>query len=256
MRHNGSFPARILFLTEPRGPEGKTMDLSDWQIVRSTPLFGTVSQEVAQSLIGKQPVSVHPKGETLFQQGEPANSFFVVLGGWVKLYRVTPDGNEAVVGMFRRGETFAEAAMFLGGRYPVSAEVATDARLLRVDGQLLRQRIKAEPELALSMLASASYHLKSLVEQIEHIKLLSAPQRLAEFLLRLSPVREGETTIELPYEKALIANRLAMKPESLSRALAKLRPLGVSVDREHVSIVDVTVLAQFVESGDRGEEGF
>lgn len=232
------------------------MDLSDWQIVRSTPLFGTVSQEVAQSLIGRQPVSVHPKGETLFQQGEPANSFFVVLGGWVKLYRVTPDGNEAVVGMFRRGETFAEAAMFLGGRYPVSAEVATDARLLRVDGQLLRQRIKAEPELALSMLASASYHLKSLVEQIEHIKLLSAPQRLAEFLLRLSPVREGETTIELPYEKALIANRLAMKPESLSRALAKLRPLGVSVDREHVSIVDVRVLAQFVEQGDRGEEGF
>ena len=47
-----------------------------------------------------------------------------------------------------------------------------------------------------------------------------------------------------------------MKPESLSRALAKLRPLGVSVDRENVSIVDVALLAQFVEAGDRGEEGF
>lgn len=232
------------------------MDPSDWRIVRSTPLFGTVSQEAAQSLIGSQPVSVHRKGETLFRQGEPANSFFVVLGGWVKLYRITPDGNEAVVGVFRRGETFAEAAMFLGGRYPVSAEVVTDARLVRVDGELLRRRIKADPELALSMLASASYHLKALVEQIEHIKLLSAPQRLADFLLRLSPVREGSTTIELPYEKALIANRLGMQPESLSRSLAKLRPLGVSVDREHVSIVDVAVLAKFVESSDRGEEGF
>ncbi len=146
--------------------------------------------------------------------------------------------------------------MFLGGRYPVSAEVVTNARLLRVDGQLLRRRIKEQPELALSMLASASYHLKYLVEHIEHIKVLSAPQRLAEFLARLSPVREGSTTIELPYEKALLANRLGMKPESLSRALAKLRPLGVSVDREHVSIVDMTLLTQFVDSSDRGDEGF
>lgn len=232
------------------------MDPSDWRIVRSTPLFSTVSQEAAQSLIGNQPVSVHKKGETLFQQGQAADSFFVVLGGWVKLYRITPDGNEAVVGVLRRGETFAEAAMFLGGRYPVSAEVVTDARLVRVDGQLLRKRIIEQPELALSMLASASYHLKSLVEQIEHIKLLSAPQRLADFLLSLAPVREGGATIELPYEKALLANRLGMKPESLSRALAKLRPLGVSVDREHVSIVDVALLAQFIEPSDRGEEGF
>lgn len=232
------------------------MDPSDWQIVRSTPLLGAVSQAVAQSLVGNRTVSVFRKGETLFQQGEAADAFFVVLGGWIKLYRVTPDGNEAVVGVYRRGETFAEAAMFLGGRYPVSAEVVTDARLLRVDGQVLRRRIMEQPELALSMLASASYHLKALVEQIEHIKLLSAPQRIADFLVHLASTREGGATIELPYEKTLIANRLGMKPESLSRALAKLRPLGVSVDREHVSIVDVAVLARFVESGDRGEEGF
>jgi hypothetical protein len=47
-----------------------------------------------------------------------------------------------------------------------------------------------------------------------------------------------------------------MKPESLSRALGKLRPLGVSVEREHVSIVDVDLLVRFVQSQDRGEEGF
>ncbi|HEX2842352.1 MAG TPA: Crp/Fnr family transcriptional regulator [Hyphomicrobium sp.] len=224
--------------------------------MRLTPLLGAVSEEVAQSLIGNQSVGVFKKGETLFQQGEAADAFFVVLGGWVKLYRATPDGNEAVVGVYRRGETFAEAAMFLGGRYPVNAEVVTDARLLRVDGRVLRRRIMEQPELSLSMLASASYHLKALVEQIEHIKLLSAPQRLADFLVRLAPVREGGATIELPYEKALIANRLGMKPESLSRALARLRPLGVSVDREHISVVDVAVLVKFVEQGDRGEEGF
>lgn len=232
------------------------MDQHDWQIVRSTPLFGAIPQEMAHSLIGNQAVRLFEKGTTLFQQGEPADSFFVVLDGWVKVFRITPDGNEAVVSVFRRGESFAEAAIFLGGRYPVSAEAVTTARLLRIDGDMLRKRIREQPDLALSMLASASYHLKALVEQIEQIKLLSAPQRIADFLIRLCPAREGSTTIELPYEKALIASRLGMKPESLSRALAKLRPLGVSVDRENVSIADIDLLVRFIETSDRGEEGF
>ena len=235
---------------------GNHMDQHDWQIVRATPLFGAISQETAQSLIGNQVVRNHEKGTLLFQQGEPAGSFFVVLDGWVKLFRLTPDGSEAVVGVFRRGETFAEAAIFLGGRYPVSAEVVTSARLLSIDGEMLRRRIREQPDLALSMLASASYHLKFLVEQIEQIKLLSAPQRIADFLIGLCPLREGSCTVDLPYEKALIASRLGMKPESLSRALAKLRPLGVQVEREHVSIVDVALLVQFVQASDRGEEGF
>jgi CRP-like cAMP-binding protein len=232
------------------------MDPHDWKIVRSTPLFGAMPQEVAQSIIGNQAVRNYDKGVTLFQQSEPASAFYVVLDGWVKLYRMTPDGTEAVVGVFRRGETFAEAAMFLGGRYPVNAEVVVPSRLLRVDGAMLIKRIREQPDLALSMLASASYHLKALVEHIEQIKILSAPQRIADFLVRLCPVREGGCTIDLPYEKALIASRLGMKPESFSRGLAKLRPLGVSVEREQVSIVDVALLSRFVESSDRGEEGF
>lgn len=232
------------------------MDPSDWRIVRATPLFGALPQDVAQGLIGNQPVRVHEKGTVLFQQGEPANSFYVILDGWVKVYRMTPDGSEAVVGVFRRGETFAEAAIFLGGRYPVSAEVVTTSRLLRIDGEMLRRRIREQPDLALSMLASASHHLKFLVEQIEQIKLLSGPQRIADFLVRLCSKHSGEVTVELPYEKALIANRLGMKPESLSRALAKLRPYGVSVDREMVRIADVAALTEFVETGGELGEAF
>lgn len=232
------------------------MDLHDWQIIRSTPLFGTMAQDVIQSIVGNHAVRSYGKGTLLFQQGEPAGSFFVVLDGWVKLFRSTPDGGEAVVGVFRRGETFAEATIFLGGRYPVSGEVVTNARLLRVDGESLRNRIREQPELALSMLASASFHLKSLVEQIEQIKLMSAAQRIADFIVRLCPSDEGGCTIDLPYEKSLIASRLGMKPESLSRALAKLRPLGVSVDREQVAVADIKLLAAFVLSSDRGDEGF
>ena len=120
------------------------LDQSDWRVVRSTALFGTMSQEIADKIIGTQSVRVFEKGIVLFHQGEPANAFYVLLDGWVKIYRITPDGSEAVVGVFRRGETFAEAVIFLGGRYPVTAEVVTTSRLLRIDGDVLRRRINEQ----------------------------------------------------------------------------------------------------------------
>ncbi len=230
------------------------MDQHDWNLVRSTPLFGAISRDVASRLLDGMGPRVFDRGVLLFAQGTPATSFYVVLDGWVKIYRTTPEGQETVVATFRRGETFAEVAIFMSGRYPVSAETVTTCRLLRINGEALRRAIHDEPDLALAMLASASHHLKSLVEQIEQMKRMTGPQRLADFLVRLSPAQSGTCVIHLPYEKALIANRLGMKPESLSRALAKLKPLGVVVDRDSVSIEDIRRIAQFVE--ETGEDEY
>ncbi|MCB1505459.1 MAG: cyclic nucleotide-binding domain-containing protein [Hyphomicrobiaceae bacterium] len=223
------------------------MDPHDWQLVRSTPLFGAIGRETADRLLDGNGPRVYDRGLLLFEQGTPATCFYVVLDGWVKIYRTTPDGQETVVATFRRGETFAEAAIFMGGHYPVSAETVTVCRLLRINGASLRRAIHNEPDLALAMLASSSHHLKSLVEQIEQMKRMTGPQRLADFLLRLCSSPSGSCQINLPYEKALIANRLGMKPESLSRALAKLKPLGINVDRDTVNVDDVAKIAQFIE---------
>lgn len=234
---------------------GMRVDGNDWRTVKSTPLFGALPEDAAQRLIGHHGLAVYEKGVLLFQQGDRAEAFYVILDGWVKVYRITPDGDEAVVGMFSRGESFAEAAMFLGGQYPACAEVVSPSRLVKIDGNLLRKMIHDKPDLALSMLASASYHLKFLVEQIEQIKLLPGPRRLADFLVKLCPRQEGMCEIGLPYEKALIAGRLGMKPESFSRALAKLRPLGVTTDHERVTISDVTTLAAYAETGEERQPG-
>ena len=55
----------------------------------------------------------------------------------------------------------------------------------------------------------------------------------------LAPVESGSYDIALPYDKVLIAARLGLKPESLSRAFAKLRAVGVAVHAAHVAVNDV-----------------
>lgn len=232
------------------------MEPEDWQTVKSTPLFGAIPMDVILGLVGAAGPRQYEKGTLLFQQGDSASAFFVILEGWVKIARITAEGDEAVVGVFSRGETFAEAAMFLGGRYPANAEVVAPSRLLRIDGDTFRRKIRDNPNFALCMLASASHHLKSLIEQIEQIKLKSAPQRIADFLIKQSNAHRGACVVELPYEKALIASRLGMKPESFSRAIGKLKKLGVSVNHEFVSIADIGTLIAFVEKrADCSEDG-
>jgi Crp-like helix-turn-helix domain len=104
--------------------------------------------------------------------------------------------------------------------------------------------IREMPEIALAMIASTSQHMHHLAQQVEQLKAQTGVQRLAEFLVALCPPDCGKCTIALPYDKTLIAGRLGLKPESLSRAFAKLKPVGVDVHAAHVVVRDPHRLQQ------------
>lgn len=226
------------------------MTPADWSIVNRAPFFRAMGEPLTRSLLGQHVVRTYDRGELVFQQGDPATCFCLVLEGWVKLYRETPDGHEVVVSLFTTGESFAEAVMFRGGRYPATAEAVSSARLLRIDGQALRDIIMRNPQIAFEMLAATALHLRRLVEQVEQLKAQSAPKRIASFLLSLTATRSGSVRITLPYQKLLIANRLGMKPESFSRALRQLHSVGISVERDSIRVNDVALLAGFVGGND------
>ena len=86
------------------------------------------------------------------------------------------------------------------------------------------------------MIASISQHMHHLVQQVEQLKAQSGVQRVAEFLASLSLAEQGHCAVALPYDKVLIAGRLGLTPESLSRAFARLRSIGVVVDASHVVV--------------------
>ncbi len=225
-------------------PSGLRSD--DIATLKHTVLFGALSEDVLQPLIADATVSHHERGAMLFMQGDPAASIFVVLDGWVKVYRMTTAGEEAVVGIFTRGQNFAEAAVFTGGTYPASAEAVTEVRLLKIPAKRVFDLITEKPQVSLAMLASTSQHLHVLVRQIEQLKAHTGAQRVAEFLVSLAPVRSGPCKIDLPYDKALLAGKLGMKPESLSRAFQRLRSCGVDIKRETAVVKDVACLADFM----------
>jgi CRP-like cAMP-binding protein len=203
--------------------------------------------DVASAILESAVSQTYGRGETIFLQGEPARTLRIVLEGWVKLYRTAPNGGEAVIGVFTEGQSFGEAVVLGGGEYPVTAEAVTDCRMLQVDSSVVFELIRRRPEIVGSILGAMYAHLQSLVAQIEQLKARTGAQRLAEFLLELCPLDTGSCAVRLPYDKALIAGRLGMKPESLSRAFARLRKVGVAVTQNTAAIADVERLRHFSE---------
>ena len=225
-----------------------TFKPSDMEAIRSTSIFSGLREDLLDRLVSDAIISNCDRGEILFVQGEQASYFFLVLEGWVKVYRATAGGDEAVVGVFTRGRTFAEAAAFTGGVFPATAEAVTDARVLRIPANRLFQKISESPELGLAMLASTSMHLHQLVLQIEQLKTHTGAQRVAEFLVSIAPCASGPCTVQLPYDKALLAGKLGLKPESLSRAFNRLKEYGVEIVRDNAIIQDVRRLENLVET--------
>jgi len=222
------------------------------EIARQSLLIGSLHENDADLILSKGIERRLVRGETVFLQGQVATSVHIVLDGWVKLFRIAPNGAEAVVEVFTRGGSFGEAMAFLKQRYPVSAEAVTDCHLLQVPISWLISMIQQRPEICTSILAATFQHLHRLVADVEKLKAQTGAQRVAEFLLDLRTCDDGACTVTLPYDKVLIAGRLGMKPESLSRAFSKLRTVGVRISQNHAVIADVGILRTYCEQDPAG----
>lgn len=216
-------------------------------IARSSPLLRSIPSQIVDSVLTAATVHDYDRGATIFLQGERASTIYIVAGGWVKLYRISPNGSEVVVAILTMGASFGEAVAFRSDNYPVTAEAATDCTLISIPADTILSLIRKSPEIAISILSAAFVHLHRLVAQIEQLKARTGAQRLAEFLLELAPCSDGPCEVVLPYDKALIAGRLGLKPESLSRAFAKLRDYGVTIKLNHAIIGDVQKLRDLAD---------
>ncbi|WP_421703332.1 Crp/Fnr family transcriptional regulator [Aliiroseovarius sp.] len=219
---------------------------SELKTAKRSVLFRNVPDEMLLNLLGDSHKRKVARGATLFVQGDPATHMFVILEGCVKLIRITPGGEEIVVAVYSEGDSFGEAVALKGGQYPVTVEAVQDSVLMQVETRVVFDTLRSDPDLAVAMLSSTFSHLHELVMEIENLKALSGAQRLATFLISLAPVEDGPCSLVLPYDKVLIAKRLGMKPESLSRSFANLRKQGVSVKRQSVDVEDIAQLKDFV----------
>lgn len=179
-------------------------------------------------------------GQPVFLEREPCRGFFAVHAGAVRLHRLSPEGREQLVTVARAGQSFAEAALFHFGFYPVNATAAaTPTELLEVDGPGFLELFRSDDRLPGAMVGALCQRLLELVDRVDELSVVGADARLARALLRL-PARGAAPPYEvrLPGAKRDLAARLAITPETLSRLLRRWREAGwIEVDGASVRLL-------------------
>jgi CRP-like cAMP-binding protein len=191
------------------------------------------------------------RGDPIFRVGEPCEEFHASVTGQVKLFAISPAGQEKVIELIGPGHTFAEALVFTDKPYIVNAQALTDALVVSVHKSAITAEIARDGRSALRMLAGISRRLHGLVRDVQAYALDSGVQRVIGYLLRELPDDEAAAPdrvrqLSLPVSKATIASRLSLTPEYFSRVLRELEAHGlIEVNKRDVRIPDVQRLADY-----------
>lgn len=212
------------------------------------PLFSRLSEDQLNKVMEKARVSEVDAGVDLVRQGDPAKCFFLVLSGRVKLYRLSPSGDEKVIEVITPGSVFAEALMFSDAPfYPVSAQALDSAKALRIDNANFKALLGESVDLCFLMLGDMSRRLHGLLREIDDLSLHTAIGRLAGHLMLNAP--DNNESFELSMPKQILASRLSIKPETFSRILKQLgKQKLIEVKDSRIRILDREAMLEIADT--------
>jgi CRP-like cAMP-binding protein len=217
-------------------------------VLRTLPLFAGLSEGERSRLVLGGKIRPFKNGEPIFHYGDPIAHFYIVCEGAVQLFRESADGHEMTSDVLIPGDIIGETDILQPrkGR-PFNATAAKDSALMELPISWLRETARQNSMLALNLLAILSQRTHIASIEAEHKATMTAAQQVACFLERLCVLHNFDPRgFELPYSKTLIASRLGMELETLSRTLNKIRDHGINVKGTHVAFESLDAMESFV----------
>ncbi|MFW5451403.1 MAG: Crp/Fnr family transcriptional regulator [Methylophagaceae bacterium] len=218
------------------------------QCILLQPLDESSFEEIVTSSHAKQ----LPENKVLFEQNSVLTDLYLVISGGIKLQRLAPSGDEKVIEIVRPGQTFAEAVLFLGGsRYPVSAVAVSASIVVGINAETYLKLLNTSNSLCINLLGKLSQRLHWMVNEVDRLTLHNATFRLVDYLLsHISEDTNASAGVHLVAPKHVIASRLSIKPETLSRTLKALSKQGlIKLDGSEIELIDIEQLRKLISLG-------
>lgn len=216
-------------------------------LLHRSPLFRALEPYQFNALVDTARLYTLSEGEILFQQGQPLDEVFVNIKGFIKLLRLTPNGDEKIVDIIAPGNSFAEAVLFMGGRqYPVHAVALKPAVVVGINAVQYEKMLRSSIDLCFGMMGLISRRMHWLLNEVDRLTLHNATFRLLIWLLETHDGQQPNRVV-LDVPKHVVASRLSIKPETFSRILKRLSDQGlISVQDQYIDLLDVAALEDMV----------
>jgi|JI6StandDraft_1071083.scaffolds.fasta_scaffold21552_5 CRP-like cAMP-binding protein len=218
------------------------------QILQTVPVFQR-SRVADLELLARSIKYIYAsRKEVLYRQGDPCEGFHIVVYGRIKMSLKSWNGTDKPLQLIETGCCFGDITMFNGEPYFMDVQALEDCALLYIPRKSIVELIERDSQFAMSMLGSLAARVRGLVGDIESFSLQPPVTRLVTYLLRLLPENCAKSAkVDLSISKQVVAARLNLAPETLSRHFKELSDMGlVSVQGRTVLVHDVDKLGTFL----------
>jgi CRP-like cAMP-binding protein len=204
-------------------------DTPQYETIRSHYLFSGLDEDTFDALVSNIVVESFDKGEALFHRGDVASSFYYIETGQIELSLISPEGQKKIVEVIAHGRTFAEAIVFMReSKFPVTAEALSDSVVYRIPNAAYLDLLQDNSNACMRLLSDVCRHLHQRVQEIERLTIQNARSRLSSYLIdHIVETDDDEATVRLDLPKHIIASRLSVTPETLSRLLRAMADDGI-----------------------------
>lgn len=211
-------------------------------LLRRNEYFEGLNEDLLKQVAVHMQLREFERGEALFWEGEECAGLHIIEQGFVKLYRLSPQGRQYIVRVLQEGDTCNEVPTFDGGVNPVNVEALESTRVWVIRADILRELLYKHPEFSQKVIDNLAKNLRGLVRMVSEMAFYQVTHRLARLLSAQSPDELGGS----PWTQEQLAARLGTVREVVARSLKELERSGaITVEKRHISISDPNVLAQW-----------
>ena len=220
--------------------------------LRQCVLFADLEQDQFDGVIKHMRRIMLQENEVLFEQQQPAREIFLLESGQIKLALVSPEGHEKVIDLISPGTSFAEAIMFSHDHiYPVTATAIVASRVWSIDSDHYSGILRQSTDACFAVMAQMSRRLHWQIAELDRLTLHNATSRVVCYLLDQVPsthLTASEFRLDTP--KHVLASRLSITPETLSRTFAKLSREGyIEITDNTIRLGDIERLRRYTQVG-------
>jgi CRP-like cAMP-binding protein len=217
-------------------------------VLSSLPFFRQVARCHVGTVASQARIQYARRGAAVCRHGEPMPGVIAVGYDIMKLALRGNEGSERVVRFLRASKTFGESAALLGRVSPVDIVALEDSMVAVVPPAPLLRLLELDPTFARNVVWSLGEGFLALLDGLQASSQQNSVQRFTVFLeslLSASSDAHGEATVRLPASKTVVAARLGITKETLSRLLRELAGQGlISVSGREIRVLDRAGLGQ------------
>ncbi len=212
--------------------------------IQNLDIFSQASEKTFHSLTGPGFFQRFPPGVVLVGENTMQDFLYILVDGQVEMY-ATSHGRVTILDILQPVSLFILAAILNDDVCLQSARTLTEAEVLMIPAARFREAIDNDTAFMHAVVRELSRRYRTTIKELKNQKLRNGSERLANWILAEADYHVDANYIEIPFEKKLLAFKLGMTPENLSRAFATVAKHGVNVDGSRIVFTDRQKLINF-----------